>query len=53
MERYIPQFLTYMENAVTVEKDLEGNISLRNPDAKYLIIDQDEKCHHSNDVEKL
>ena len=52
MERFIPQFLTYMKNAVTVEKDPEGNISMRNPDAKYLIIDQDEKAHHSNDVEK-
>ena len=43
----------YLENAVSAEKDGDGNIVLVRPDAKYLIIDQDEKIHHSNDVQRL
>ena len=42
-----------MENAVSVDKDSQGNIVMIRPEAKYLIIDQDEKIHHSNDVQKL
>ena len=53
MERFIPEFLLYLENAVTAEKDEDGNMIIIRPDAKFLIIDQDEKIHHSNDVEKL
>ena len=53
MERFIPDYLAYLENAVGAAKDAEGNMVLINPEAKYLIVNQDEKCHHSNEVEKL
>ena len=51
MERFIPKLLTYLKDAVWVEKDVDGNMVLKNPDAKYLIVNQDEKIHHSNDVQ--
>ena len=51
--RFCPQYLAYLENAVGAEKGSDGNMVLTNVDAKYLIINQDEKIHHSNDVQKL
>ena len=53
MNRFIPEFEAYLENAVSVDKDSNGNMVVTRPGAKYLIIDQDEKVHHSNDIEKL
>ena len=53
MERFIPEFLQYMEDAVTVEKLADGTLGLKNLDAEFLIIDQDESIWHSNDVQKL
>ena len=52
MERFIPELLDTLENAVTAEKDSEGNMIVIRPGAKYLIVNQDEKVHHSNDVQK-
>ena len=51
MERFIPELLKYMEDAVQVEADINGNMIIKNPDAKYLIVNQDEKINHSNDVQ--
>ena len=53
MERFIPEFLDYMKDAVTVEKVDDGTLGLKNADATYLIIDQDESIWHSNDVQKM
>ena len=52
LERFIPELLETLENAVKVEKDSEGNVFVTDLDAKYLIVNQDEKSHHSNDVQK-
>ena len=52
LERFIPELLGTLENAVKVEKDSEGNVFVTDLDAKYLIVNQDEKSHHSNDVQK-
>ena len=41
-----------LENAVTVEEDDQGNMVLIRPEGKYLLVNQDEKIHHSNDVQK-
>ena len=41
-----------LKDAVKVEKDAEGNVFVTDMDAKYLIVNQDEKSHHSNDVQK-
>ena len=41
------------ENAVDVDKDSMGNVVVTRPGAKFLIVNQDEKIHHSNDVQKL
>ena len=51
-ERFIPQLYELLENSVSVEETPEGEIVLIRPDAKYVIVNQDEKIHHSNDVEK-
>ena len=53
VERFIPEYLNYLENAVGVAKDDDGNMVLTNPDAKFLFVNQDEKVHHSNEIEKL
>ena len=41
-----------LENSVTVEKDPEGNLVIIRPDANYILVNQDEKIHHSNDVQR-
>ena len=41
-----------LEDAVTVQEDEQGNIVVLRPDGKYLLVNQDEKIHHANDVEK-
>ena len=51
-ERFIPQLMEFLENAVSVEEDSQGNIVVTRPEGKYLLCNQDEKIHHSNDVEK-
>ena len=42
-----------LENAVTVEENSAGDIVLLRLGGKYVIANQDEKIHHSNDVEKV
>ena len=51
-ERYFPHLLKILENAVSVEEDDQGNIVVIRPGGKYILVNQDEKCHHSNDVQK-
>ena len=51
-ERYTPQLLEILENAVSVDEDDQGNIIVIRPEGKYILVNQDEKCHHSNDVQK-
>ena len=41
-----------LENAVTVDEDALGNIVIIRPEGFYILVNQDEKIHHSNDVEK-
>lgn len=53
MERFFPEILETTENSVSVEADSEGNIVVVRPEAKYLIVNQDEKVHTSNDVQRL
>jgi hypothetical protein len=52
MNRFIPELLSTLENSVSVDKDSEGNVVVICPEAKFLIVNQDEKVHHSNDVQK-
>ena len=52
-KRFIPELLDLLENAVTVEENLEGEIITIRPEGKYIIVNQDEKIHHSNDVQKM
>ena len=47
MERFIPELLTTLENAVTVEQDKEGNMVVIRPEAKYMVLNQDEKGNGS------
>ena len=51
-ERYIPQLYEILEKCVSADKDSAGNIVLTRPGADYVLVNQDEKIHHSNDVEK-
>ena len=51
--RFIPQLLELLENSVTVEENQDGEIILIRPEARYILVNQDEKIHRSNDVEKL
>ena len=41
-----------VEKSVSVQETSDGQIVLVRPEAEYLIVNQDEKIHHSNDVEK-
>ena len=41
-----------LENCVSVEKDPAGSLILIRPNAKYILVNQDEKIHHSNDVQR-
>ena len=50
--RFIPQLLELLENSVTVEENQDGEIILIRPEARYILVNQDEKIHRSNDVEK-
>ena len=40
-----------LENCVTVERDGDDNIVFLRPEAKYILVNQDEKIHHANDVQ--
>ena len=40
-----------LENCVTVERNSDDNIVVIRPEAKYILVNQDEKIHHSNDVQ--
>ena len=51
-ERFIPQLMELLENAVTVDEDALGNIVIIRPEGFYILVNQDGKIHHSNDVEK-
>ena len=41
-----------VEKSVSVQETADGQMVLVRPDAEYVIVNQDEKIHHSNDVEK-
>ena len=41
-----------VEDSVSVQETVDGQIVLVRPGAQYVIVNQDEKIHHSNDVEK-
>ena len=51
MGRYLPALKAYVKDAVWTEKDSNDNMVIINEDNKYLIINQDEKIHHSNEVQ--
>ena len=38
---------------MTVEENTNGEVVIIRPEGRYLIVNQDEKIHRSNDVEKL
>jgi hypothetical protein len=42
-----------LEDAVTVEQTEGGDITIIRPEGRYIIVNQDEKIHHSNDVERM
>ena len=50
MKRFIPEYMELKENTVGVDEDSNGNVVVIRPNANHLIINQDEKIHHSNDV---
>ena len=52
-ERFIPELMEILDNAVSVDESESGEVVLIRPNAKYLIVNQDEKIHHSNEVEKF
>ena len=52
-ERFLPQLFELLESCVSVEETPGGEIILIRPEAKYVLVNQDEKIHHSNDVQKL
>jgi hypothetical protein len=41
-----------LEDCVTVERDPEGNLIIIRPEANFILVNQDEKIHHSNDVQR-
>ena len=45
--------MKYLEDAVTVEQTENGDIVIIRPGGRFILVNQDEKVHHSNDVEKL
>ena len=52
LNRFIPEMYELLENCVSVEKDREGKLIIILPEAKYILVNQDEKIHHSNDVQR-
>ena len=48
----MPELFEILQDAVHVAEDSSGNIVVMRPEAKFLIINQDEKIHQSNDVQK-
>ena len=52
INRFIPQMYELLENCVSVERDSNGNLIIIRPQAKYILVNQDEKIHHSNDVQR-
>ena len=51
-ERFIPELYDFLENVVSVDENEKGEIVLIRQEAKYIIVNQDEKIHHSNDMQK-
>lgn len=51
LNRFIPEMMEMLENCVTVERNSDDNIVVIRPEAKYILVNQDEKIHHSNDVQ--
>ena len=52
LNRFIPQLNEILENCVSVDRDSWGNLVIVRPEAKYILVNQDEKIHHSNDVQR-
>ena len=51
LNRFITEMMEMPENCVTVERNSDDNIVVIRPEAKYILVNQDEKIHHSNDVQ--
>ena len=52
-ERFIPQLFEILEDSVSVDQTESGEIVVVRPEASYIIVNQDEKIHHSNEVQKM
>ena len=47
--RFIPQYEQLLENCVHVTEEQDGTLTLTNEDAEFILINQDEKSHKSNE----
>ena len=52
LKRFIPQLKAILENCVSVDRDSSGNLVIVRPEGKYILVNQDEKIHHSNDAQR-
>ena len=52
-ERFIPQLFELLENTVSVDESESGEMVVVRPEASYILVNQDEKIHHSNEVQKM